>query len=111
MSADIRTRRLIVTLPDVSGEEANIAIDEIKTYLGDTAVVGYRVDHALGESLPEGISVRPNMAWQNLVVIEDRDQGIRLDISPAAARQIAGSLLHAADAVEHAVAAVAEAHS
>lgn len=112
MSADIRTRRLIVTLPDVSGEEADLAIEEIKLYLGDTAVIGSRVEHALGESLPESINVRPNLAWQNMVLIEDRDTGYRIDITaPDVARQIAGALLHAADAVEHAMGAVTEALS
>lgn len=98
---DVRTRRLIVTLPDVSGEEADIAIDEIKTYLGDTAVVGYRVDHALDDAPVAGIKVA---AQNGLTYIQqsnrDRPDDIVGLVDPDEIRKLAALLMRAADEAE-----------
>jgi len=101
MSADLRTRRLIVTLPDVSGEEADIAIGEIETYLGDTAVVGYRVEHALDDAPISGITV----ATQKGLIYVQQSNPTRPDdivglVDPGEIRKLAALLLRAADESE-----------
>lgn len=99
MSADIRTRRVIVTLPNVSGEEADIAIAEIENYLGDTALIKPRVEHALDDAPLPGMVVRANLAWRDTVTVQQAFAD-RHDMSVSEARKFAALLLRAADEAE-----------
>lgn len=93
MSNDIRTRRLVVTLPDVSGEEADIWVENVENYLNDReegpeAVVS----HALGESLPESVRLRFDADLVYLWADSHTDAPAR-HLTYYEARQLAGALL------------------
>lgn len=89
MSNDIRTRRLIVNLPDVSGEEA----DEVAARLEDDAYLpnGVTVTHALGETLPEGIVARQRTT--GTIALGTTAGDAYHYLTPHEARQLAGVLL------------------
>jgi hypothetical protein len=101
MSNDIRTRHVIVKLPAVTGEEADLAIEEIESYLGDTMVTGATVSHALGEAVLAGslgvdleAKARPGVL-DGLVFLKTE-----VLMTHKEAREVAGALLILADEAE-----------
>ncbi len=99
--SEIKTRRLIVTLPDVSGEEADTAAAEIEgRYGGFGWTEGATVTHVLGETLPENEThgyVRCFDSPGGTVTLQQVTPGRVKDVIFLAnlyeARQLAGALL------------------
>lgn len=105
MTNELKTRRLIVTLPNTSGEEADAISSELEHYIGANAtgygVLGATVEHALGETLPDGVICRRNKALRDLIVVGDKLYSkYAIDINRSEARQLAGALLALADEIE-----------
>lgn len=99
MTNELKTRRLIVTLPDVSGEEADTAASALEEYLGTNASQGELslpytdgVTHALGETLPDGVVIETDLAHNSVVTINRHGEEVALD-NLYEARQLAGALL------------------
>lgn len=93
MTNEIKTRRLIVTVPDVSGEE----VDELCAVLEEAEIQGqigyaFTVHHALGETLPPHVSVRTAAD----TIFMDCDYQPQ-PLTQSCARSLAGALLAAAD--------------
>lgn len=101
MTNEIRTRHLIVTLPNVSGEEADQVAAEISVNYGEAQTPGTTATHALGESVLAGSlgSVRRTTGGNILVKIETRRARPQL-VTPTEARELAGALLILADEAE-----------
>lgn len=91
MSDTLQTRRLIVTLPDTSGEEA----DEIATFIEDRLNStdqdwAATVTHALGESLPNDLKI---INYPSAILVVDTMDDESVALTPFEARQLAGVLL------------------
>ena len=97
-STDIRTRRLIVTLPDFAREEADEIARGIENDLTNHYDGRATAEHALDDAPLEGWSARPNKAWVGLVVVESARA--RDDLTIQEARKLAALLLRAADEAE-----------
>lgn len=94
MSNEIKTRRLIVTVPDVSGDE----VDQLLAVLEEGEAEGeigfaFTVRHALGETVPPHTMVRATSPVTILVDIGYLPRGF----TQSEARSLAGALLAAAD--------------
>lgn len=104
MTNEIKTRRLIITVPDVSGEEIDTIAADLEFYMANEAkgygMQEFAVRHALGESLPEGAMVRvANRGTMFASMVEVRtpyDNGSSF-FTQSEARSLAGALLAAAD--------------
>ncbi|WP_344766228.1 hypothetical protein [Aeromicrobium panaciterrae] len=105
MSNEIKTRRFIVTVPDMAGEEADIFAADLEEMMprrfGNAFGKTVKVSHALGESLPEAfISARvAGLAGMQYIELVDETRG-DYPLSPFEARQLAGVLLAQADLIE-----------
>ncbi len=91
---DIRTRHLIVTLPDVSGEEADWIAEDLEAKAN---VSGATVTHALGEAVLAGslFNQYQGSGIKSLRNTSGGQVGILADylMTPDEARQLAGALL------------------
>ena len=106
--AHLRTRYLVVALPNASGDEADSVAEAIETeVLTDGFTSHGTATHALGETLPVGMSIMPHEGGGIVV----RDAGQRtpqyLNLDVVGARALAGALLIAAGNVEARQAATA----
>jgi hypothetical protein len=99
-SADVYTRRLIVTLPDVSGEEADSVAEAIDTeVLTDGFTSHGTVTHALGLTVPDGIRVMVRgLEGHPAIFIQQDDDTIMVMADEA--RQLAGVLLAHAHTID-----------
>lgn len=99
MTNEIKTRRLIVALPNTSGDEADAMAMALEYEAGERqGVEGATVTHALGETLPDDLGVR---RFGTDVVIRDLTDGDQIVLeTPLAMRQLAGALLANADEIE-----------
>lgn len=123
MSDEIKTRRLIVTLPDVSGEESDIVAEDLEgNILANLNMIGYQdtwerdalqdardtlgkignVTHALGETVPPFFFFGEPDAGRVYFLAEDPADGATSThyLSPLEARQLAGVLLAQAEEIE-----------
>lgn len=98
MTDTLKTRNLIVTLPDVTGAEA----DEILTCIQDSLaplVDDPRADHALGETQSPAVHVSPNREGVDLRltsgwnIADVPNSGPGCFLTPYEARQLVGALL------------------
>lgn len=95
MTNEIRTRHLIVTLPNKSGEEADDVAEGTETILQRHWMDDFTVAHVLGETLPDETYVRSHYAdfvRVNLQADHPAYVGER-QLSLYEARQLAGALL------------------
>ena len=104
MTNEIKTRRLIVTLPDTSGEEADTIASSIESAVqegifGDVDTWNATVTHALGETLPIGMTAKLEA---DRIYVRDGGQPLVaiLNLNVGEARQLAGALLRLADEAE-----------
>lgn len=102
---DVHTRRLIVTLPIASGEEADSVAEMIDSeVLTDGFTNHGTVTHALGATLPDGLRCYVTGAADVVIVITQTRTGQPDDmiLLPDAdeARQLAGRLLTLAHSID-----------
>lgn len=104
MSADIRTRRLIVTIPDVSGEEVDTLHEDINDFLDGHAVGEIAVaTHALDDATLLGFTARWGSEHKILagyVGIRVPGQNFHELMTTDDARKLAALILRAADEAE-----------
>lgn len=94
MSNEIKTRRLIVTLPDTSGEEVDTLIDALEYEVAERqGIDNATVTHALGEALPDGVRVVGNDRGV-IVGIHKPERALPNVLTLYEARQLAGALLN-----------------
>jgi hypothetical protein len=98
MSNEIRTRHLIVTLPDTAAEEIDSIASDLEVALRiDWAKPNGTATHALGETLPDGVSVAAGRAVIAIEVASGAHDALFL--SAHEARQLAGVLLAHAETI------------
>lgn len=103
MTNEIKTRRLIVTLPNCSGEEADLRLEDLEDSIAGRPVgetlpfnPGVRVRHALGETGLDGVLIRcrgDRIETGNLY----KSATLPRYLTQTEARQLAGAFLAAAD--------------
>lgn len=96
--AGVRTRRLLVTLPDASGEEADATAEQIDEALTDGFTVLGTAEHLLDEApLSDGttVTVRDQHGEPHVCM-----SVVSLNRRPDEARKLAALLLRAADEAE-----------
>lgn len=101
MTNEIQTRRLIVTLPNTSGEES----DELAAALEYEAserqgITGATVTHALGETLPDSVQVSRGTDPRIYLQVAEADAWWTTPLTADEARQLAGVLLAHAHTID-----------
>lgn len=99
MSTDIRTRRLIVTLPDASDEEVDTLAADLNTFLDEHPVgeIATALRAFDGESFSRHFTTMPGNGHVLISVWQGEPANV---LGPDEARKLASLLLRAADEAE-----------